>query len=292
MNTPIAYINGQFLPLAQAHISPLDRGFLFADGIYEMTPAYHGRLFRLAEHLERLDNGLAALRLNAGMSRGDWDRLLNELVARNGGGNLAVYLQVTRGAPASRDHGFPPAATPPTVFAMASLLNPLPESVQQKGIAAITLEDIRWGACHIKSIALLANVLARQQALDQGAADAILIRAGYLTEGAASNLFLVCAGSLLTPPKDQRILPGITRDLILELAAANGIPYQEEDLPAERLETADEIWLTSSTREIVPVTRVDGRPVGTDAPGPLWQRMMALYQDYKCNGCPPAARQT
>jgi D-alanine transaminase len=288
MSTAVAYLNGEFLPLAQARISPLDRGFLFADGIYDMIPVYHGRLFQLAEHVQRLGNSLAAIQLDSGLERTGWEDLLTALVARNGGGQLAVYLQVTRGAPALRDHNFPPPDTAPTVFAMTTPLKPLPEAVYRLGISAITCPDIRWGACHIKSIALLANVLARQQAVERGAVDAILVRDGYLTEGSANNVFLVCDGLLLTPLKDQRILPGITRHLVLELAAAHAIPCQEKDLPATLLATASEVWLTSSTKEIVPVTTVDGRPVGDGAPGPLWRRMRELYQAYKQAVCPPA----
>ncbi|MFO1430750.1 MAG: D-amino acid aminotransferase [Candidatus Competibacteraceae bacterium] len=287
MNTAIAYLNGEFLPLAEVSISPFDRGFLFADGIYEVIPVYHGHPFRLAEHLQRLINSLAAIQLECGLKRGQWEALLTELVARNGGGNLAVYLQVTRGAPQIRDHSFPETDTPPTIFAMASLLKPLPEAPYRDGISAITGADIRWSACHIKSIALLANVLARQQAIAQGAADAILVRDGWLTEAVASNVFLVRNGMLLTPRKDHRILPGITRDLILELAAIHGIPVEEKDLPATLLADADEIWLSGSTKEIIPVTTLDGRPVGSGVPGPLWRRMTALYQDYKQMACPP-----
>ncbi|MDQ2694708.1 MAG: D-amino acid aminotransferase [Pseudomonadota bacterium] len=288
MTTPpaIAYLNGAFPPLAEAQISPLDRGFLFADGVYEVIPVYHGRLFRLAGHLARLDNGLAALRLDPGLDHAGWTRLLEELVARNGGGHLAIYLQITRGAAAPRDHAFP-AVPRPTVFAMCSPLKPLPEAVRREGLSAVTLDDIRWSACHLKTIALLPNVLARQQALDRGADDAILVRDGILTEAAAGNLFLVRGGALLTPLKDHRILPGITRDLILELAGANAIPFHEEDLPAAVLEDAGEVWITSSTKEILPVTRIDGRPVGDGRPGPLWRRLTELFQAYKQEVCPP-----
>ncbi len=286
MSASIAYLNGVFLPLAEVRISPLDRGFLLADGVYEVIPVYHGRLFRLAGHVQRLAASLAAIDLHSGLEAAGWETLLTELVTRNGGGDLAVYLQVTRGAPALRDHNFPPPDTAPTVFVMATPLKPLPDSIYRLGIGAITCPDIRWGACHIKSIALLANVLARQQAVRQGAADAILVRDGYLTEGSASNVFLVRDGVLLTAVKDWRILPGITRELVLELAAAAGIPCEERDLPAALLAGADEIWLTSSTKEIIPVTTLDGQPVGSGAPGPLWRRITTLYQAYKQATCP------
>jgi D-alanine transaminase len=276
-----AYFNGEFIPLAQVCISPLDRGFLFADSVYEVIPAYRGQLFRLTQHLERLGSSLREIDLESPHENANWSDLLNQLVQLNGGGDLAVYLQVTRGAAPVRDHGFPPIPVPPTVFAMAHPLKPLPEEILRHGIAAVTQDDIRWGSCHIKSTALLANVLARQASVRRGAADAILVRDGHITEAAAANVFLVCDGVLLTPPKSPRILPGITRDLILELAVEHALAHAEQDLPVELLEHASEVWVTSSTREIVPITKVDGRPVGDGAPGPLWQRMRKLYEASK-----------
>jgi D-alanine transaminase len=284
MSSSIAYFNGSFLPLAEVSVSPLDRGFLFADGVYEVIPAYNGRLFRAAEHLQRLNNSSASIALNSGLNSVAWETLLNELIQRNGGGNLTVYLQITRGAPASRDHGFPPPQTRPTIFAMVNPLQPMEDALGH-GINAITLEDVRWGACHIKSIALLANVLARQQALGAGTTDALLVRDGFLTEGTAGNIFLVHGDVLLTPPKDWRILPGITRDLILQLAEEHDISYREQDLPVAFLADASEVWLTSSIREIVPVTNIDGKIIGDGMPGPHWRRMMDLYQSYKCAAC-------
>lgn len=279
-----AYFNGSFLPLAEVAVSPLDRGFLFADGVYETIPAYNGNLFRLAEHLQRLDKSLAGISLNCGLDRNAWKELLNELIHRNGSGNLTVYVQITRGAPNSRDHGFPSQPIQPTVFAMVNPLQPVGDALQH-GIEAITLEDIRWSACHIKSIALLANVLARQQALNAGASDALLVRNGYLTEGTASNVFLVHDDVLLTPPQDWRVLPGITRDLVLDLAKNHAIPYREQALPMAFLADASEVWLTSSIREIVPVTKVDGKMIGDGLPGSRWRQMMNLYQSYKCDAC-------
>lgn len=276
-NQPIAYLNGVFQPLADTRISPLDRGFLFADGVYEVVPVYNGRLFRLQGHLQRLRNSLAGIRLPV---ERDWAALLEELVVRNGGGDLAVYLEVTRGAAAVRDHAFP-TATEPTVFAMAGPLKGPDERSLREGISAVTVPDIRWSACHLKSVALLPNVLARQQAVDLGADDAILIRDGIVTETSAGNLYLVIDAVIHTAPKDRRILPGITRDLLLELAAANAITYREQDVPAALLAVADEVWTSSSTKEVLAVTRIDGRPVGTGQPGPLWRRMWNLLQDYK-----------
>ena len=273
------YLNGEFLPAEQACISVLDRGFLFGDGVYEVIPVYGGHLFRLEQHLERLELSLAGIRMKNPLDTQQWRSCLNELVERNGGGDQSVYLQVTRG-PAPRDHAFPKAARP-TVFIMSNPLAPIAESIRTEGVAAITLDDIRWQYCHIKAITLLPNVLLRQQALDAGAVEAILIRDGEVTEGAASNVFVIRHDTIMTPPKGPRLLPGITRDLILEIASANGVPWREQAIRADELVQADEIWFTSSTREILPVTRLDGRPVGTGKPGPIWQRMIKLYQEYK-----------
>lgn len=284
MPEAIAYFNGSFLPLAEVAVSPLDRGFLFADGVYEVIPVYNGRLFRAAEHLQRLNNSLASISLNSGLNATAWEAILKELIHCNGSGNLTVYLQITRGAPANRDHGFPSQPVSPTVFAMVNPLQTMEDTLRH-GIEAITLEDIRWSACHIKSIALLANVLARQKALSADTNDALLVRDGFLTEGTASNIFLVHNDIVLTPPKDWRILPGITRDLILELAKDHDIPYREQDVPLAFLRDASEVWLTSSIREIVPVTKVDGKTIGEGVPGPRWRRMMDLYQSYKCAAC-------
>lgn len=276
---PVAYLNGSFQPLNEVHISPLDRGFLFADGVYEVVPAYGGRLFRLPQHLDRLRNSLDAIRLAVDR---DWAGILEELVARNGGGDLAVYLQVTRGAPGRRDHAFP-AATEPTVFAMAGPLKTPDQHSLQDGLNVITVPDQRWHACHIKSVALLANVLARQQAVELDADDAILIRDGVVTETTAGNLFVVVDGVIHTAPKDHRILPGITRDLLLELAAMHDIRYREQNVAAALLARADEVWTSSSTKEVLAITRIDGRPVGSGRPGQLWRRMWQLLQDYKRN---------
>lgn len=281
-----AYLNGRFLPLDEVGVSPLDRGFLFADGLYEVIPVYNGHPLRLAEHLARLDHGLAALRIELGAARAGLESVLRELLARNGGGNLSLYLQITRGPARPRDHAFP-AEPRPTVFGMCSPLKPVAETVSRDGIDVVTLPDIRWKSCHLKTIALLPNVLVRQQALDRGATDALLVRDGLLTEASAANVFVIRDGVVCTPIKDYRILPGITRDLVLELAAAEDIPCREEDLPACALPSAGEVWMTSSTREIVPITRVDGRRVGDGRPGPLWRRLMVLLQDYKRRVCPP-----
>lgn len=272
------YLNGRFLPVDEARISVLDRGFVFGDGVYEVIPVYGGRLFRLEAHLERLDHSLAGIRFANPLPRDAWQALLEQLVERNGGGDQSLYLQVTRG-PAPREHAFPARVTP-TVFAMSDPLGPIPERLRQ-GAAAITVEDIRWRLCHIKAITLLPNVLLRQQAIDRGAVEAIMLRDGEVTEGAASNVFMVRDGAVVTPPKSNLLLPGITRDLVVELCAANGIPIAETGVPEARLRNADEVWLTSSTKEVLPVVRLDEAPVGDGVPGPVWQRVIALYQAYK-----------
>jgi len=275
----IVYLNGKFLPIEQASVSVMDRGFIFGDGVYEVIPVYGGRLFRLEQHLERLARSLAEIRLANPLPAEQWRRCLQELVAQNGGGDQSVYVQITRGA-APRDHAFPKDVQP-TVYAASSPLKPLPADLAEQGVAAITVEDIRWQRCDIKAITLLANILLRQRAIDQGAAEAILVRDGAVNEGAASNLFIVKGGVLVTPPKGPYLLPGITRDLILELAAAHGIAHREAAISLADLNAAEEVWLTSSTREILPVTRLDQRAVGNGRPGPVWRRMMSLYQEYK-----------
>ena len=275
----IVYLNGDYLPDSEAKVSVLDRGFLFGDGVYEVVPVYGGRLFRLEQHLDRLDRSLAAVRIVPPLDRAGWTGMLEELLARNPGGDRSVYLQVTRGV-AHRDHAFPADASP-TVFAMVNPLQPGDPAVLETGVAAVTMPDTRWARCDIKAITLLANILARQQAVEAGATEAILMRSGRATEGAASNLFVVGDGVIVTPPKDQSLLPGITRDLVVELAEAHNLPLMETTVTEADLHAAEEIWLTSSTKEILPVTRLDDRPVGDGRPGPVWARMMRLYQDYK-----------
>ncbi len=273
------FLNGEFLPADQAMISPLDRGFIFGDGVYEVIPVYGRQLFRLGEHLQRLEQSLSGVRIASPHDEREWTRILDGLVSRQQAPDQSVYLQITRGV-AKRDHAFP-RNTPPTVFAMSTPLAPIADEIREKGVAAITLQDTRWEYCHLKTISLLPNILLRQQALDQDSAEAILIRNGEITEGAASNLFIVHDGVIMTPPKGPRLLPGITRDLVMELAAEHGIMHRETTITPRQLADADEIWLTSSTREILPVTRLDGAAIGGGRPGPLWIRMIALYQDYK-----------
>ena len=276
----IAFLNNTFLPLKDAHISVMDRGFLFGDGVYEVIPVYAGKLFRLDHHLKRLRNSLDAVRIDNPLSNKDWESMLTELVNRNEEPELAIYLQVTRGVAAKRDHAFPPECKP-TVFAMSSSMPPPVDIDKVSGITAVTLPDIRWKLCNIKAITLLPNVMLRQQAIDADAAEAILIRNGYAVEGAASNVFIVKNGMLITPPNGPTLLPGITRDLVIELAAKHAVPYREAAISESELFSADEIWLTSSTREISPVTLLDETVISKGIPGPLWQHMIRLFQDCK-----------
>lgn len=277
MAEQIVYLNGEFMPADQAMVPVLDRGFIFGDGVYEVIPAYGGRLFRLEPHLDRLDRSLEGIRLSNPMEHGAWQGVLETLLEHNGGGDQSVYLQITRGV-AKRDHSFPDGAEP-TVFAMSNPMPPVPEALRQ-GVDCISVEDFRWQLCHIKAIALLPNILLRQQAVDAGAAEAIMLRDGKLTEGAATNVFVVIDGTVITPPKSNLLLPGITRDLVVELCQANDIPCVERDVSEQELKSADEIWISSSTKEVVPVIRLDEQSIGQGQPGPLWQRIIKLYQDY------------
>ena len=282
----IVYLNGSFMPKEEATISVMDRGFLLADGIYEVIPVYSGKLFRLKEHLNRLQRSLDAIRLPSPFTQKEWQTILCELVDKNGGGNQAIYLQVTRGVENIRDHRFPDQVKP-TIFVMSNpIAKPTDEDLNHTldntpGISTITTKDIRWDRCDIKSISLLPNILLRQQALDAGAQEALLIKDGYLTEGAASNCFVIKDGVIFTPPKNELILGGITRDLVIELARENQIDCKEEPINEAALNNADEIWISSSTKEIVPVVQLNNKAVGQGVVGPLWRKMAELYIQYK-----------
>lgn len=273
------YLNGHFMPLEQAMIPVLDRGFIFGDGIYEVIPVYSRQPLRLAEHLRRLQNSLDGIGLKNPHSAAEWSKLLQELIACNDGEDQYLYLHITRGV-AKRDHAFPKVVVP-TVFMMSSPLSPPAVELKSSGVTAITAQDNRWLRCDIKAISLLPNVLLRQLAVAAGTMEAVLLRDGFLTEGSASNIFVVSHGVLLAPPKNHLMLPGITYDLILELAAANHIPLQVGPVAEAVVRSADELWLTSSTREVLPITELDGKLIGAGQPGPVFKRMDALYQNYK-----------
>jgi D-alanine transaminase len=275
------YLNGQFMPLEEARIPVLDRGFIFGDGVYEVIPVYSHRAFRLGEHLKRLQHSLDGIRLPNPHSDAEWAELISELIRQNEGEDQYLYLHITRGV-ARRDHAFPSPPVAPTVFMMSSLLLPPPAALLHSGVAAVSAQDNRWLRCDIKSIALLPNVLLRQMAIDAGATETILIRDNeFMTEGAASNIFVVKNGTLLAPPKDNLMLPGITYDVVLELAAADGIPHEVRKVLAAEVFSADELLLTSSTKEVLAITTLDGKPVGNGKPGAMFARLYQLYQDYK-----------
>ncbi|MBI1395509.1 MAG: D-amino acid aminotransferase [Betaproteobacteria bacterium] len=282
----MCYLNGEFLPLSEARIPVLDRGFIFGDGVYEVIPVYRRQAFRLAGHLARLGRSLDAVRIARPHDDARWAELIRELVAHQEHDDQSLYLQVTRGV-ARRDHTFPAGVTP-TVFMMSGALTLPPADVLTRGIPAVTQTDNRWFRCDIKSTALLANVLLRQAASDAGAGEAVLLRDGFLTEGSASNIFVVRGGTIRTPAKSHLTLPGITYDVIADLARDNALPYEQCDVHETEVRAADEIWLASSTREILPVTALDGRPVGNGVPGPMFRRMYELFQAYKDIHCPPA----
>jgi D-alanine transaminase len=279
----IVYLNGSFKNIQEAHISPLDRGFLFADAVYEVIPVHESRPLLLKEHIARLERSLGEIGMLNPHTPEEWSNIVKSLIEQNSGGNLGVYIQVSRGADAGRDHAVPDGINP-TVFGMASRI--ADTDSQDNGVAAITLPDLRWARCDIKSTALLANVLARQQAVDAGADDAILIRDGYVTEASVSSVIIVEDDVLITRSNGPELLPGTTRQLVLDLATEAGLSYREEAVSEQRLRTADELWLMSAGRGIVPVTRLDGSPVGDGKPGPVWSRVKGLFADYIKNTGP------
>jgi D-alanine transaminase len=276
----LAYLNGSYLPRRQASLPIMDRGLLFGDSVYEVIPAYGGHPFRVEHHLQRLDRSLAAIRMQNPLTHRDWHTVFERLTEQLPGADQSIYLQVTRGTYPVRKQPIP-AGVRPNVFAYTAAIPVHTEQEMLQGISAVTLDDIRWHKCNIKATTLLANVLSRAQAEQEGADEAILIRDGAALEGTASNLFIVINGLLITPPDSDELLPGVTRDLVLELAQEAGIPFAQASIAATDLESADEIWLTSSTREVGAVTRLNGQAVGDGQPGPIWHRMHRLYQDCK-----------
>jgi D-alanine transaminase len=273
------YLNGEFMPIEQAKISVLDRGFIFGDGVYEVIPVYSRRPFRMAEHLVRLQASLDSIRLANPHPSVKWTELVGRIVGGNPWDDQNVYLQITRGA-AKRDHAFPKGLKP-TVFLMASELIPPSAELVKTGAKAIVLPDFRWTRCDIKSTSLLGNCMLRTLAADAGCVEAILVRDGELTEASASNVFVVKDGTVLAPPKSQLILPGITYDVVLEILRDAAIPHEIRPVKEGELRAADEIWVTSSSREVLPITTLDGKPVGSGKPGRVGAKVYALYQEYK-----------
>jgi len=274
-----AYLNGQFLSLADAKISVLDRGFVFGDGVYELAPVYSKKPFRLDEHLSRLQGSLDGIRLANPHTIDEWRERILQLIALQDFADQSLYIQVTRGA-APRDHAFPKNVAP-TVFMFSQPLVTSTREQKAAGVCAVTAVDNRWLRCNIKAISLLANILLRQQAIDVECAETVMLRDGFLTEGAASNIFVVKDGVLMTPPPSSLMLTGVTYDVVLELAAAHGIPHEIRPISEAEVRAADELWMTSSTKEIMAIVKLDGTPVGTGVPGPLAQRMDGLYQTFK-----------
>jgi D-alanine transaminase len=277
---PLCYLNGAYLPLSEARISPLDRGFLYADGVYEVMPVYGGRPFRFAAHSERLARSLAGISMEDPHSPAEWRALLAALIERNGGGDQYAYWQVTRGAQLGRTHA-PLPHIPRTVFAFCAPLPAMSADTLEKGVSCVTAADTRWARCDIKSTALLANVLLRQLSVDAAAAETILLRDGELTEASASAVHVVLGGEMLMPPNSRRILPGTTRSAVEEMAARAAIHCRVVPISEAQLRAADEVWISAATREVQPVTSIDGHAVGSGKPGALWRRVYDELQRYK-----------
>lgn len=275
----MVFLNGKFMPVEEARVPVLDRGFIFGDGVYELVPVYSRIPFRMDEHLARLERSLAAVRIRNPYSRAEWRDIIVQLVAKQPFEDQGVYFQVTRGV-AKRDHAFPKDAVP-TVFLMSNPLVTPPQQLVERGASAVSAVDDRWLHCDIKSISLIGNCLLRQVSADAGAVETILFRDGALTEASASNVFAVKHGVILSPPKSNLILPGITFDVVAELARGAGLPLEFRAVAEAEVRGADEVWVTSSSKEVLAIVSLDGKPVGDGKPGPLFRRMHGLYQEFK-----------
>jgi D-alanine transaminase len=277
---PICLLNGALVPANEARISPFDRGFLFGDGIYEVVPCYGGKPFRLQAHLDRMQTGLDAIGIANPYSPARWNELVHELIAANGAGDLGLYIEITRGPEQGRDF-LPQPGTMPTVFGFCWRLAAVRIEQLERGVSAATLDDIRWLRCDIKSVALLGPVMLRMEAKRRGADEAILIRDDYLAEGSSSAVCIVKDGRVVTPPPSEKRLPSITRLVVAEVVAALGLPLDVREVHLSELYAADEIWIASSTREAIPVTRIDDRVVGNGKPGAVWRRVFDEFQAFK-----------
>ena len=282
----IAYLNGEYMPLEEARISPLDRGFLFGDGIYEVIPSYGGKMVGFGPHIERMQSGLGAIEIKLGWSDEQWKELCQSLLEKNGNGDLGVYLHVTRGADTKRNHAYPEGVEP-TVFGYAFEIPPPPIPDRDKIVpfTCATGTDMRWDRCNIKSISLLGNVLHYQQGHSKGDGEILLFNdKDQLTECGACNAYIVKNGVVATPPLDNQILPGITRLVLLGVLEADGsIPVEERVITRDEVWDADEVWISSSSKEVVPVVKLDGKPVGDGKPGPVWEKAAKLYSAGKYN---------
>ncbi|MDH3763176.1 MAG: D-amino acid aminotransferase [Gammaproteobacteria bacterium] len=276
----IAYLNGEYMPLEEARISPMDRGFLFGDGIYEVIPSYDGKMVGFGPHIERMKDGLNSIEINLDWDDDQWRELCNSLLQKNGNGNLGVYLHVTRGADSKRHHAYPEGIEP-TVFGYAFEIPPppIPDREHIKPYTCSTGHDMRWDRCNIKSISLLGNVMHFQQGYSKGDGEILLYNENNeLTECGACNAYIVKDGVVATPPLDNQILPGITRQLLLGVLRADGsIPVEERVITMDEVLDADEVWISSSSKEVVPVIQLDGKPVGDGKPGPVWEKAAKLY---------------
>ncbi|HTT11836.1 MAG TPA: D-amino acid aminotransferase [Burkholderiaceae bacterium] len=271
----LCYLNGAWLPLAEARISPLDRGFIFGDGVYEVVPVYHRKPFRFAQHMARLERSLGEVRIANPFDRAGWQAVIERVVAACPAGDQCVYLQVTRGV-AKRDFAFPAGITP-TVFVMTTPFERPGAQLREAGLRAVTREDQRWARCDIKAVSLLGAVLARQFAVDHDAQEVVQFRDGWLTEGSSSNIWVVRNGAVAGPTRDWRILEGVRYGFMGELCASGGVPFSERRIARAEVESADELFLTAATREVLPITQLDGKPVGNGRPGPIYRRLRTAY---------------
>lgn len=279
---PRVYLNGQWVLPEEARIPVFDRGFLFGDGVYEVIPAFGRRLFGAGAHLDRLARSLHEIDIQNPLTRDQWMGILHQLVRESVTDDVSIYIQITRGAPFRRDHAYPDPAVPPTVLASASIIMPLKKEIRSQGAKAITLPDLRWGRCDIKSINLLPNIMARQQASAAGAMEAILVRDGMALEGAASNLFAVIDGELLTAPLGPHILGGVTRNCLVDMVREQDlICLLETPIPFDRLFDATEVFMTSSTRDLLPITRINEHSVGSGKIGPVWTELSKAFTQLK-----------
>ncbi|MDB5873702.1 MAG: branched chain amino acid: 2-keto-4-methylthiobutyrate aminotransferase [Ramlibacter sp.] len=283
------YLNGEFTNLREAKVSVMDRGFIFGDGVYEVVPVYAGRPFRFAQHMARLDRSLAEMRIANPMDHAQWRELADRLIAayagtlskKPGDTDQLVYLQITRGV-AMRDHVMPPDIEP-TVFATSNRINPPSPADRANGVACVTADDFRWKKAHIKSLSLAGSVLARQLSADVGAAETVMFRDGCLSEGAAANVWMVKNGTVIGTPKDNLVLEGIRYGLIEQLCNEAGVAFELKRVTRDEVFAADELLLSNATKEVLPVTRLDGQPIGTGKPGPIYEKLYAGYQRAKQN---------
>jgi D-alanine transaminase len=282
----IVYLNGSYMPMADAKISPMDRGFLFGDGIYEVIPSYDGKLVGFGPHIDRMNEGMGLIEIKLGLSHDQWREICESLIEKNGGGNLGIYLHVSRGTDSKRFHAYPDDVEP-TVFAFVFEIPaaPVADKAKAKAYKVSSTEDLRWKRCNIKSTALLGNVMHFQQGYASGNNEIILHNAnGEMTEGSACNAYIVKDGVVITPPLDHQILPGITRLMLLDILRKDGsIKVEERIVTMDEVRNADEIWLTSSSKEIAPVIELDGKPVGNGEIGDVWEKAQALYSAGKYN---------